>query len=59
VVVLAGGELKSPVTLKVHRVTAGARASVEKAGGTVELLPRPMTMGEKAKAARRAQPKQA
>ncbi len=59
VVVLAGGELKSAVTLKVHRITAGARAAVEKAGGTVELLPRPMTMGEKAKAERRAQAKQA
>jgi large subunit ribosomal protein L15 len=55
VVVLAGGELKSAVTLKVHRITAGARAALEKAGGTVELLPRPMTMGEKAKAERRAQ----
>jgi large subunit ribosomal protein L15 len=59
VVVLAGGELKSAVTLKVHRITAGARAALEKAGGSVELLPRPMTMGEKAKAERRAQAKQA
>jgi large subunit ribosomal protein L15 len=58
VVVLAGGELTSAVTLKVHRITAGARAALEKAGGTVELLPRPVTMGEKAKAERRAQAKQ-
>jgi large subunit ribosomal protein L15 len=58
VVVLAGGELTSAVTLKVHRITAGARAAVERAGGSVELLPRPMTMGEKARAERRAQAKQ-
>ena len=54
VVVLAGGELKSAVTVKVHRVTAGARAAIEKAGGTVELIPAPQTMGEKAKAAKAA-----
>jgi large subunit ribosomal protein L15 len=58
VVVLAGGELTRAVTLQVHRITAGARAVLEKAGGTVELLPRPVTMGEKAKAERRAQAKQ-
>jgi large subunit ribosomal protein L15 len=58
VVVLGGGELTSALTLKVHRITAGARAAVEKAGGSVELLPRPMTMGEKARAERRAQAKQ-
>ena len=54
VVVLGSGELKSAVTLKVHRVTAGARAAVEKAGGTVELIPAPVTMHQKAKAAKRA-----
>ncbi len=54
VVVLAGGELKSAVSLKVHRVTAGARAAIEKAGGTVELIPPPLTMHQKAKAAKRA-----
>ncbi|ABS26133.1 50S ribosomal protein L15 [Anaeromyxobacter sp. Fw109-5] len=57
VVVLGGGELKSAVTVKVHRVTAGARAAIEKAGGTVELIPAPVTMYEKAKAARKAQAK--
>ena len=55
VVVLAGGELTSAVTLKVHRITAGARAALEKAGGSVEILPRPVTMGEKARAERSAQ----
>jgi large subunit ribosomal protein L15 len=54
VVVLGNGELKSVVTLKVHRVTAGARAAVEKAGGKVELIPAPVTMHQKAKAAKRA-----
>jgi large subunit ribosomal protein L15 len=54
VVVLAGGELQGAVTVKVHRVTAGARAVIEKAGGKVELMPAPITMHEKAKAARKA-----
>jgi large subunit ribosomal protein L15 len=54
VVVLGNGELKSAVTLKVDRVTAGARAAVEKAGGKVEIIPAPVTMHEKAKAAKRA-----
>jgi large subunit ribosomal protein L15 len=59
VVVLAGGELKSAVSLKVHRVSAGARAAIEKAGGTVELIPPPVTMHQKAKAAKRAAAAQA
>ena len=54
VVLLGGGELKSAVTVKVHRVTAGARATVEKAGGTVEVIPAPLTMHQKAKAAKKA-----
>jgi large subunit ribosomal protein L15 len=54
VVVLGNGELKSAVTVKAHRVTAGARAAIEKAGGKVELIPAPITMHEKAKAAKRA-----
>jgi large subunit ribosomal protein L15 len=54
VVVIGNGELKSAVTLKVDRVTAGAKAIVEKAGGSVELIPAPQTMHEKAKAARKA-----
>ncbi|WP_242346389.1 50S ribosomal protein L15 [Anaeromyxobacter terrae] len=57
VVLLGGGELTSAVTVKVHRATAGARAAVEKAGGKVELIPAPVTMYEKAKAAKRAQAK--
>jgi large subunit ribosomal protein L15 len=50
VVLLAGGDLKSAVQVKVHRVTAGAPAAIEKAGGSVELIPAPITMGAKAKA---------
>jgi large subunit ribosomal protein L15 len=53
VVVLGNGELKGAVTVKAHRVTAGARAAIEKAGGKVELIPAPVTMHEKAKAAKR------
>ena len=54
IVVLAGGELTSKVTVQVDRVTAGARAAIEKAGGTVDLVPAPQTKTEKAKAAKRA-----
>jgi large subunit ribosomal protein L15 len=54
VVVLGQGELKSAVTVKAHRVTAGARAAIEKAGGTIEIIPAPQTKGEKAKAEKRA-----
>ena len=54
VVVLGKGELKAALTVKAHRVTAGAREAIEKAGGTVELIPPPVTMHQKAKAAKRA-----
>jgi large subunit ribosomal protein L15 len=54
VVVLGTGELTSKVTVKVDRVTAGARAIIEKAGGSVELVPAPVTKHEKAKAAKKA-----
>jgi large subunit ribosomal protein L15 len=36
--VLGAGRLSTAVTLRVHRISAGARAAVEKAGGSVELL---------------------
>jgi large subunit ribosomal protein L15 len=54
VVVLGKGELKSAVTVKVNRITQSARAIVEGAGGKVDLIPRPQTLHEKAKAAKRA-----
>jgi large subunit ribosomal protein L15 len=54
VVILGKGELKVAHSVRAHRVTAGARASIEKAGGTVEIIPAPVTMYQKAKAAKRA-----
>ena len=54
VVVLGRGELQGALTVKADRVTAGARAAIEKAGGTVEILPRPKTLAEKVKAAKAA-----
>ncbi len=41
VVVLAKGHemLTKPLTVKAHRVSGAAKAAIEKAGGTVELLP--------------------
>jgi large subunit ribosomal protein L15 len=50
VVVLGSGELPKAYQVKADRVTAGARAAIEKAGGQVEILARKQTMGEKAKA---------
>ena len=38
VVVLGRGEMKVAVKVRVHRVSAGAKAKIEKAGGTVELI---------------------
>jgi large subunit ribosomal protein L15 len=38
VVVLGNGEINNPVTLKVHRITKSAKAKIEAAGGTVELI---------------------
>ncbi|MCS6917367.1 MAG: 50S ribosomal protein L15 [Chitinophagales bacterium] len=36
--VLAKGELKRPLTIRVHAVSEAARKAVEAAGGTVELV---------------------
>jgi large subunit ribosomal protein L15 len=49
VVVIGKGELKNAYTVKVHRVTAGAREAIEKAGGKVELLPAPKKLDREAK----------
>ncbi len=38
VVVLGRGEMKSALKVRVHRISAGARAKIEKAGGSVELI---------------------
>jgi len=38
VVVLGRGEIKAALKVRVHRVTAGAKAKIEAAGGSVELI---------------------
>jgi large subunit ribosomal protein L15 len=38
VVVLGSGEISIPLTIKVQRVTKGAKAKIEAAGGKVELI---------------------
>ena len=38
VVVLGRGEVDVPLKLRVHRISAGAKAKIEKAGGSVELI---------------------
>lgn len=38
VVILGRGEVKKPLRVRVHRVSAGARAKIEAAGGSVELI---------------------
>ena len=37
--VIGNAPLDKPLTVKVHRISAGARAAIEQAGGTVELIP--------------------
>ena len=53
-VVLGQAELKGAYTVKADRVTAGARAAIEKAGGKVEILPKLQTRGERQQAERAA-----
>lgn len=36
--VLTKGEIKTNLKLKVHKITESAKAAIEKAGGTVELI---------------------
>jgi large subunit ribosomal protein L15 len=38
VVILGRGELKTALKVRAHRVTAGAKAKIEQAGGSVELI---------------------
>ncbi len=38
VAILGRGELKTPLKVRVHRVTKGAQAKIEKAGGSVEII---------------------
>lgn len=39
VVVLARGDVTKPLQVKTHRISASARAKIEAAGGSVEILP--------------------
>jgi large subunit ribosomal protein L15 len=39
VAILGDGELNSALTIKAHRFSKSARAKIEAAGGTVEILP--------------------
>ncbi len=38
VVILGRGEIKNALKISVHRITAGAKAKVEAAGGSVEII---------------------
>ena len=38
VVILGRGEISSPLKVRVHRVSKGAQAKIEAAGGSVELI---------------------
>src|SRR5215510_2405294 len=38
IVILGRGELKAALKVRAHRVSAGAKAKIEKAGGSVELI---------------------
>ena len=38
VVILGKGEVKVPLKVKVHRISSGAKAKIEAAGGSVEVL---------------------
>lgn len=38
VVILGRGEITVPLTVRVHRVTKGAREKIEAAGGSVEII---------------------
>jgi large subunit ribosomal protein L15 len=39
IVVLARGEITKPLQIQTHRISEKARAMVEAAGGSVEILP--------------------
>lgn len=53
--ILSDGELTKKLSVKVHRISQAAREKIEKAGGTVELIPdREKWQREDARKARRA-----
>jgi large subunit ribosomal protein L15 len=55
--VIGNGELSRKLTLKVHRISAGARGLVEQAGGTVDLIPDRPKWRRETRKDRRAQSK--
>jgi large subunit ribosomal protein L15 len=57
VVVLGKGDVAGAYTVRVDRVTAGAREAIEKAGGKVDLVPPRQTMHEKKKSEKKARAK--
>jgi large subunit ribosomal protein L15 len=57
VVVLGKGDVAGAYTVRVDRVTAGAREAIEKAGGKVDLVPPRQTMHEKRKSEKKARAK--
>jgi large subunit ribosomal protein L15 len=42
VAILGEGEITKALTIKAHRVTAGAKQKIEAAGGTVDLIAKPV-----------------
>ena len=38
IVILGRGDIKIPLKVRVHRISAGAKSKIEKAGGTVEMI---------------------
>ena len=57
VVVLGKGDVAGAYTVRVDRITAGAREAIEKAGGKVDLVPPRQTMHEKKKSEKKAKAK--
>jgi len=57
VVVLGKGDVAGAYTVRVDRVTAGAREAIEKAGGKLDLVPKRQTMYEKKKSEKKAKAK--
>jgi len=52
--ILGNGDLKVPLKVTAHHVTAGAKAKIEAAGGSVELIVAKEIPGKRAKRARQA-----
>lgn len=57
--ILGNGEIKVALKLKVHHVTAGARAKIEAAGGSIELITGGPEPGKRSKRERKSQEKKA